>query len=207
MTNKSKLLWIVFGGGGLIIAAIASCAGFLFVSFRNTEAAISPRIDNLFAAIEHDAAGDSYLNDITPEFRSFTSEEQFKELAAAIRARLGLLKSKQMTSFSARQFNMTSYVDVAYSAVFEKGSGTITARLQKQNGKWMFAGFQVNSPIFQQALVTANCPKCGKPHAVDAKFCPTCGAALAPATAAKQEEAADSQSGHGEDEAATKATD
>lgn len=83
-----------------------------------------------------------------------------------------------MVQFNARQMNSQSYTDVAYNAVFEKGRGTIKARLQKVDGEWKFAGFHVDSPEFLKDLSTQTCPKCGKPHSASAKFCPACGADL-----------------------------
>jgi hypothetical protein len=169
---------VLLGGGVLLVAVCGLCGGMLFVGFRNTEAAVSPAIDELFVAIQNDKFAETYQTHTTPELRQATSQEKYQEIGDAIRVNLGALQSKQLQQFNARQMNATSYVDVTYSANFEKGSGTIKAKLQKSGGKWLFAGFNVDSPAFQKNIAVATCPKCGKPHAAGARFCPACGASL-----------------------------
>ncbi len=96
----------------------------------------------------------------------------------AINLRLGKLKSKTLRGFKMKQHNADSYMDVTYAAVFEKGQGTVTARLKKNDGDWKFVGFRVNSPVFEQDIASQKCPSCGQPHSAKAKFCPSCGAAM-----------------------------
>jgi hypothetical protein len=174
----SKVTAVVVGCLGCFILLGASCGGVLFYLFRSADSAASPRIDALFTAVANNTFGNTYLTDTTSEFRSITSEKQYDELGETLRIRLGALKSKSIRSFYTRQMNANTFIDVTYNATFEKGTGTITARLQNVNGKWLFASFRVDSPVFQKDLATRKCPKCGEPHAPNAKFCPACGASL-----------------------------
>jgi hypothetical protein len=70
------------------------------------------------------------------------------------------------------------YADVTYNATFDKGTGTISAKLKKSGNQWKVVGFHVNSPEFQKDLATSKCPHCGEPHTAKAKFCPKCGKPL-----------------------------
>ncbi len=93
--------------------------------------------------------------------------------------RLGKLKSKSLQAFKMRQFNADAYIDASYNATFEKGSGTIIAQLKKEGSSWKFVTFRVNSPLIEQDIASARCASCGEPHPANAKFCPSCGAAIA----------------------------
>lgn len=178
MAGKSKFAPILLGCGGLLVVTIASCAGLAFYMYKNADATISPRIDTILAAMQRDDFGDTYLTETTPELRQVASLEQYEQLGARVRTRLGALKSKSMTNVSMRQLNANTYTDVGYTAVFEKGTGSIVARLQKIDGNWLFTSLNINSPQFEKDFATTNCPKCSEPIRPVAKFCPACGAAL-----------------------------
>jgi hypothetical protein len=177
--SKGKLVALILGlcgGAGLLLIAI--CGGLLYSGYRNTDSSISPKIDAMFAAIANDQFANSYAVDTTPELKKVVTEEQFVALGKAIDLRLGKLASKTLRGFKMKQHNADSYMDVTYAAIFEKGKGTVTATLKKQDGDWKFAGFRVNSPVFEQDITSQKCPSCGQPHSSTAKFCPSCGAAL-----------------------------
>ena len=176
-TGKSVALILgLCGGAGLLLIAI--CGGLLYSGYRDADASISPKIDAMFVAIANDHFANSYASDTTPELKKVVTEEQFVELGKAINLRLGKLETKTRRGFKTRYQIGESYADVTYAAVFEKGEGTITATLKKHNGDWKFAGFRVNSPVFEQDIASQKCPSCGQHHASTAKFCPSCGAAL-----------------------------
>jgi hypothetical protein len=178
MTTKKTLIIVLCSGAALFVAAIASCAGLLFVAFRNVDAAISPTVDELFAAIANDSFDQTYDTHTTSELQQATTRQRYEELGLSIKTRLGSLKSKSLQQFNVRQVNANRYADVAYNATFENGSGTITARFKKEGDRWLLVNFQVNSPEFQKDLATGKCPHCGEPHTSEAKFCPKCGKAL-----------------------------
>lgn len=185
MRTKNIVLLVVFVLGGGMVASIGCCSGIAFLGYsgyRSAEA-MSPRIDDMFRAIEADRFGETYVSHTTPEFQRITTPEQYEQIGRTIKTRLGPLRSKTMAQFNARQMNSVAYTDVTYNAIFEKGRGTIKASLQKVDGEWKFAGFRVDSPEFLKDLSTATCPKCGKPHTTSAKFCPACGADLTKAAA------------------------
>ncbi len=157
---------------------IVICGGLLYSGYRNADASISPKIDAMFAAIANHQSADSYAGDTTPELKKLVTKEQFVAMNEAINLRLGKLKSKTLRGFKMKQHNADSYMDVTYAAVFEKGQGTVTATLKKNDGDWKFVGFRVNSPVFEQDIASQKCPSCGQPHSAKAKFCPSCGAAM-----------------------------
>lgn len=179
--STRRTIAIVLGlCGGIGVLLIGSCAGLVYVNFKNTDAMVSPRIDAMFTAIERNTFADTYDNETSNELRDVVSKEQYESMGNAIALRLGKLKSKTIRGFNMRQRNAESYVDVTYDATFEKGNGTVTARLKKQGGDWKFISFRVNSPVFEQDIATQKCPSCNQPHASNAKFCPSCGMQFSP---------------------------
>jgi hypothetical protein len=176
---KTKTIIIVVSAcGALAVAAVVSCAGFLFLTFRHLDAEISPTIDELFAAIADDSFVETYDTHTTSEFQQIVTREEYEELGLTIKTRLGFLKSKKMQHFVVRQNNATRYANVSYSATFEHGHGTITARFKKDGERWLLVRFHVNSPEFQKDFATGKCPHCGEPHTSHAKFFPKCGKPL-----------------------------
>lgn len=178
--SKGKVLALVVAicvTLGLVF--IGACAGLLYMGLRTATASVEPTIGRLLAAIDNDTFADTYESETAAEFRKTTSKEKYEDIGKAIAARLGPLKSKSLNEFHMRQFNMNSFVDVSYKGTFEKGSGTINARLKKEGGDWKLVSLHVNSPVFEQDVATAKCPKCGAPHARSARFCPSCGVAIA----------------------------
>jgi predicted RNA-binding Zn-ribbon protein involved in translation (DUF1610 family) len=133
----------------------------------------------MFSAIENQTFPDTYETDTTQELRNAAIKQQYAALGDAVAVRLGALKSKSLQRFKMRQINADSYVDVTYNATFEKGDGTIIAKLKKQDGAWKFVTFHVSSTVFEQDIATATCSSCGQPHAATARFCPTCGSEIA----------------------------
>ena len=178
MSTGKTVATITAGCGCLTIATVALCGGFLYLGYKTASDSAGPKIDRLFAAIEDDTFAETYETDTTPEFQATTSKEQYSDIGKSVATRLGRLHRKSLESFSMHEYNAEATVDVTYTARFEKGKGEIDVKLKKQDGAWKLAAFRVNSPLFQQDLATANCPKCGAPHATTARFCPACGARL-----------------------------
>jgi hypothetical protein len=165
--------------GGLGVMTIGSCVGLLYMGFKTANASVEPEINRLFAAIENETFANTYDTDTTQEFRKITSREQYADIGKVIATRLGHLKNKSLRSFNMRQLNADSFVDISYNATFEKGNGTITAKMKRAGGEWKLVSFHVGSPVFEQDLATAKCTKCGAPHTRNARFCPSCGTAIA----------------------------
>ena len=178
MKTKTIVILVLSAGGVFFIVAIASCAGFFFLTFRNLDTTLSPTVDELFAAIDNDTFADTYDTHTTAELQRTVPREQYKDLGLTIKTRLGALKSKSLRQFNVRQFNANRYADVVYNATFENGSGTISGRFKKEGDRWRVVSFHVNSPEFQKDLATRKCPHCAEPHPSNAKFCPKCGKPL-----------------------------
>ena len=175
MKTKTIVVLVLLLGSGLLVSLIALCAGGLFLSFKAMDTAITPQIDSLFVAIENGKFADTYDTHTTSELQKVASREQYAQIGQMIDTRLGKLKSKSLTRFNIRQMNANQYADVVYNGVFEKGTGTITAKLKKSGDQWLLVAFHVNSPEFTKDLAIGKCPHCGQPHSAGAKFCSKCG--------------------------------
>jgi len=179
MSTGKVVATITAGCGCLAVVMVASCGGFLYFGYKTASDSVGPKFDRLFAAMADDTFADTYETDTTPEFQAATTKEQYADIGKAVVTQLGDLKSKSLKSFNMQQHNADSTIDVTYNARFEKGSGEIVAKLKKQDGDWKLVTFRVNSPLFQQDLATAKCPKCGAPHPASARFCTACDAPVA----------------------------
>src|SRR5689334_13833359 len=141
MTTKSVVITVILVCTGLFFAAIAACAGVFFLTYRAADTDLSPKVEEIFAAINDSTLGEKYATLTTPEFQQVMTKEQFAELAAMIKVKLGPLKTKSMTQFNLRQFNADRFADVAYDATFEQGTGTVQARFRKVDGDWRLVSF------------------------------------------------------------------
>jgi len=191
MSTGKTIAVVGIGCGILGVAMIAGCGGLLYLGFKTANTSVGPEIDRLFAAIDDGTFAETYETATTQEFRAATSKEQYAGIGKAVSTRLGPIKSKSLKNFNMRQHNADSYVDVIYDAQFEKGSGQILAKMKRENGQLKLVNFRVNSPVFQQDIATAKCPKCGAPHASSARFCPSCGVRLSDDAGTKVEKTSD----------------
>ena len=189
--SSDKTIAIVGIGCGIVgVAMIAACGGLLYLGFKTANTSVGPEIDRLFATIDDGTFADTYETATTQEFRAATSKDQYADIGKAVATRLGPIKGKSLKNFKWQQ-GAESYVDVTYDAQFEKGSGQILAKMKRENGQLKLVNFRVNSPVFQQDIATAKCPKCGAPHASGAGFCPSCGAQLSDDAGTKVEKTSD----------------
>ena len=74
--------------------AIGGCGAILYIGYRNADRTISSKIDDILN--EH--SGEIYQLKTTDGFKSKVSEERFLQMSEMIVARIGLLKSKVLTS-------------------------------------------------------------------------------------------------------------
>jgi hypothetical protein len=195
MSNK-PWLFVLLGCGGLTLLAMLGCGGLIFytaMNFKNFDKEVSPAVDKLFAAAASGEFGSTYEANTSLEFKQATSREQYDQLGATIEGRLGALKSKSLSKVFFSQQNASRFVDVNYNATFEKGSGTISARFQKDGERWLLVRLNVNSPALLGEVATEKCPHCGEAVAASAKFCSKCGkpidAVAEPATDANSADA------------------
>lgn len=176
---KSKLLLLTCGGClGLLCLGVASRAGLVYWSYTSVEKTVSPRVDAIFRAIEGGAFAKSYDTQTAVKLRERVTREEYDAFGEMIRLRLGSLKSKSLVFANMRQHNAESFLEATYSATFERASGTILAKMVKEDGDWKFLTFRVDSPLFDSDLSTMSCLQCGVAHAVGDRFCPGCGVEL-----------------------------
>ena len=177
--RKRKAVAIAFSAiAGTAVLGIMSCAGFLYLGYQDASREAGPRIDALFSALRDGSFPGTYERLTSEELRNAVSKDEWVALGRTVDLRLGDLKSKSLNSFQTRKLLKGAYLDVTYKAEFENGPGVILAKLKKEKGEWRFMGFRVNSPVFDQDFVTAECPACGEPHKPRARFCPACGERL-----------------------------
>ena len=179
MRTRTLVIGSFLGCGFLLFVCVIACGGFFFYLYNSTDKEITPQVDVLFAAIDNDTFGDTYATETTPEMRQTISKEAYAQLGRTIKNRLGKLQSKTLIIWNSRQFNAETSTNVVYTAVFEKGTGAIQAGFKKIDGHWRLLSFRVESPELSKDLPSAICPHCGKPCTPEAKFCPSCGKAIA----------------------------
>ncbi|TWT33603.1 hypothetical protein KOR34_34350 [Posidoniimonas corsicana] len=180
--SKPKLVFLALAAvAALGLLTVGSCVALIYSGFTNADAAVSPRIDALFAAIEADTLASTYDSATTQELRDASTREQYVAVGKMIKNRLGRLESKSLRSVNYRYDNGAAYYDVTYSATFENGAGDVVAKMKKSDGEWKFVTFRVNSPLLQQGQAMTACPNCSNPFPANASFCPSCGFALSQA--------------------------
>jgi hypothetical protein len=150
MSNRKIVLIVIAVGMGIGTVLIGSCAGLLYLGYKQASDTASPRVDALFAAIEDGTFAKTYETETTRELRQAASKEQYEAMGQAITSRLGKLKSKSLRGFRTGQFNANSFIDATYQATFEQGDGTISVRLKQEGDDWKFVRFHVQSPLFDQ---------------------------------------------------------
>lgn len=174
-----KTLLVVFAAMAIFFLLMVGIAGFfLYRTYQQGGAEITPRIDALFQAIDEQDFGSTYLTETTSELRNTVTLEGYENIGKVIAAELGKLESKTISNFKYQFDSAGTFYDVSYDARFEKGTGTIHATLKKVEETWKLHNFRVNSPLLIQDLKTIKCRACGEGHDVGAKFCPHCGAAF-----------------------------
>jgi rubrerythrin len=188
MAGKKTVVIILAAVAGFGVLMFAACAGLVFYGYQSADETVSPHVDALFAAIENGTFADTYETHTTSELQAVVTREQYAAIGDAISTRLGRLQSKSLQSFKMNQTNARSMIVVTYNAEFEKGSGTIMARLRKVGDEWKFVEFRVNSPELLENLVMIACPSCGEIHPESDRFCPSCGTELRHASTADIEQ-------------------
>lgn len=178
MTVKKTLLIVFAAMAFFFLLMVGLAVFFLFRTYQQGGAEITPRIDALFQAIDDQNFGSTYLTETTSEFRNNVTIESYENIGKQISSRLGNLESKTISEFKYNFNSSGTFYDVSYDAQFEKGTGNIHATLKKIEETWKIHNFQVNSPLLIQDLKPVECQACGKAHSAGAKFCPHCGAGI-----------------------------
>jgi len=150
MRTNRLLLVVGIGFAGVLILCLMLCAGVFLVTFQKMDAALSPQIDTLFRAIDEGAFANTYSTGTTPEFREAMTREQYEQLGRRIKARLGSLQSKKLTSINFQKQNAKTFADAVYDAQFAEGPATIEAKFEKTEGEWLLASFRVASPKLEE---------------------------------------------------------
>lgn len=188
---------IAFGtavtAGGILLLGL--CAGLLYVVYaspvyldlRTVRKTATPRVDAMLAAIEAGDCQSAYDVYASEELRETVPREHYAAFGDDVASRLGKLQSRSLNSFAVRDakrgpergFDGRPEIDVTYRALFEKGQGTIHARLTQTNGDWKFMTFWVDSPLLGADFVSRTCSMCGRRDVVSGELCPPCNWAVA----------------------------
>jgi len=145
--RTNRLFFVVgIGFAGVLILCLMLCAGVFLATFQKMDAALSPKVDALFRAIDAETFANTYSTGTTPEFRETMTPEQYDQLGQTLKTRLGLLQSKKLSHIHFEQQNAKTFADAVYDAQFDKGPATIEVKFEKIEGEWLLASFHVTSP-------------------------------------------------------------
>lgn len=145
MSGGKIVLIILAILGILFVLAIAACGGLAWWGVNQAKKMADAPVDAMFAAIDSGTFGDTYDTMTTSDFRSTMTREEYVAMGESIKENLGSLQSKTITGFNAAQENADAFIDVTYDAQFEKGTGTIKARMAQDGVNWKFQDFSVTS--------------------------------------------------------------
>ena len=175
MRTRTIVIGIILGCGGLFVVAIVACAGHFFLGFRNTDAAFSPKIDALFAAIDNGTFKDMYATETTPELKKAATREEWEQLGLLIKTPW----PPQGQDAHAVRRSTVECRHVCRCYVLrdiERETREIsTARLRSVDGEWRLVVFRVKFSRVPHGLVHHSVSHCGEPCPKSAKFCPKCG--------------------------------
>jgi hypothetical protein len=147
MRTRTIVRLALLGCGGALAVAIALWGRTLFSGYQKTAAAVSVRVDSLFATGKIDPFAEAYLTKTTPELRATVSKEKWEQIERAVDTHLGRLQSKALTQLNVKQTDACTVVEAAYDAWFEKGHGTISVKYKVVNEQWLLDNLSVGSPL------------------------------------------------------------
>lgn len=132
----------------LLAAFVVACR---YSTFR-TQTGMPPQAQALIDAFSKDMAEGSYekiYNDAAEEWRRSSNVEQTKEFFTTLKEKLGTVKVR--TPQTIRDQNNSGgdvpghSLIVVYQTAFERAEGMETFTLVDRNGRWLLAGYFVNS--------------------------------------------------------------
>ena len=125
--------------------ALASCA------LRASREGIPPQAQAAIDSITEDMAAGRYqkiYEESAEEWRRTTSEQKSDEFFKTLKAKLGNVKNRSYHSATESQAGGNlpghSFV-ITYNTTFERGEGMETFTLLERDGRWLLAGYLVNS--------------------------------------------------------------
>jgi hypothetical protein len=129
-----------------IVVALNSCA------LRASRLGIPPEVEGVVASIGEDANEGRYdkiHSEADEEWRSAATLEKTMTVFNTVKDKLGKVKSRQLhTAEETTASGRHSFV-LAYETKFERGEGMETFTLVERNGRWLLAGYFVNSTALQ----------------------------------------------------------
>jgi hypothetical protein len=170
----SRLRFVLLVLGGVLVAV---CGGGAFYAWKfvheiadiaaappgEREALLSKKLESM--AADQTSAVDAFLAAVdegrdddawamaSSRLRTITPRDKFGDTMTLIRSVVGRCKSKQLRNLDSRSnLDGTSTSSMLYAATFEKGDGTIKADLVTEDGNWKVFGWNVNSPLFMDAM-------------------------------------------------------
>jgi hypothetical protein len=147
MKTKTTVRLTILVCGGTLVVAIAFWAKTYSSADSRTAAAVSCRVDALFAKGKIDPFAEAYSAETTPALRDSITKDQWQQLDDAIETNLGRLNQKALTQLDVKRTNATVVVEAAYDAWFEKGDATISLRYEIVGERWLLGQLFVDSPL------------------------------------------------------------
>lgn len=133
----------------LLLAAFALACNYSTFRTQNT---IPPPAQAVIDGFAKDMADNRYekiFNDAAEEWRRTTSIEQSKEFFTTLKEKLGEVKSRTMQTTRDQQNSGGDLpghsLVVVYQTNFERAAGMETFTLVERDGRWLLAGYFVNS--------------------------------------------------------------
>ena len=127
-------------------------AFFTSCTLKASRGGVPPEAQNAIDSITNDMAAARYekiYEEAADEWRRTTTEEKSTEFFQALKTKLGNVKSRSYHSATEQRAGTGalpghSFV-IIYQTTFERGEGMETFTLLERDGRWLLAGYLVNS--------------------------------------------------------------
>ena len=132
-----KIRRLVIAASAIVL--FAGCSGFL-----KDKAAADKAVVDFHQQFNEDKAADIYTTSHS-SFKSASTQQEFTDLMAAVRRKLGKVVQSTNVGFNVRSFNLVTTVYINQQTTFEQGKGTETFTFQMNNGQAVLQGYHISS--------------------------------------------------------------